>query len=658
VYEEQKQHGEYWMLWADLDTDPPAVGELTPVIDGIESDYEIYASRSATPEEPKCRILIPLAYSLSGADWKICQKLLNDRLAAAGMTPDRSTERSAQPCYLPNLGEHYFSSHRRDGRAFDIRLHWGLEIECEREAVALEMAQKQAEKEAREAARASNQVDPSKSLIHTFNAHYDVGEILAMAGYDQQGDKFRHPNSQSGSFSANVKDGRVFTFSSADPLYTDGEGAHDAFSAFTVLFADGDLSRALRLAGDEWVKIGDESWNTVRRREQILAEFEPLTGNAQAPEAEPGTAQEEPFCLSKFALNGQSEAMRERMLSDVYVIGKLAILGQTTVIYAPPNAGKTLITIALLIQTIKDQTLPAENIIYINADDNAKGLLQKLELAEKHGFLMLAPGEMGYRLGQTETYLLKMIKDETAYGKVVVFDTAKKFTDIMDKKSSTDFGKVIRAFVQAGGSVIMLAHVNKHRDAEGHVIAAGTSDLTDDADCAYTLDVQSEGEGRYLAVFENKKSRGDVELSVAYRYIRIGGQDYEDLVNSVELVDSQQFDAAMKAKEIDARLHANRELIQIITDVIEAGYTNKTDLIKEAISRSGLSRAAVRKVLAQHTGPSIVDGHRWNYEVGEKNIHIYKMLPFMGGATPLAPPQTGQTRQSALLDEFECEDLV
>jgi transcription termination factor Rho len=107
------------------------------------------------------------------------------------------------------------------------------------------------------------------------------------------------------------------------------------------------------------------------------------------PEAASGAEEEGPFCLSKFALNGRSDVMRERMLSDVYVIGKIAILGQTTVIYAPPNAGKTLITIALLIQTIKNQTLPPEDILYINADDNAKGLLQKLVLAEKYGFFDL-----------------------------------------------------------------------------------------------------------------------------------------------------------------------------------------------------------------------------------------------------------------------------
>ena len=64
VYEEQRKFGEYWMLWADLDTAPPPVERVKAVIEGLGSDYEIYASRSATPEVPKCRILIPLAAGL------------------------------------------------------------------------------------------------------------------------------------------------------------------------------------------------------------------------------------------------------------------------------------------------------------------------------------------------------------------------------------------------------------------------------------------------------------------------------------------------------------------------------------------------------------------------------------------------------------------
>ncbi len=293
VFAEQREFGEYWMLWADLDTNPPPVEAVQAAIEGIEADYEIYASRNATPDIPKCRILIPLAHGLSGADWRICQKLLNDRLAAAGMTPDRSVQRSAQPCYLPNHGRHYFSRSRREGRLLDVVGYWGREIEREREIVAAEMAEKQAEKEAREAAKAGKKADPSKSLIHAFNEMFDICDLLHEAGYDEKDGKFRHPNSQSGSFSANVKNGRVYTFSSADPLYTDGEGAHDAFSVFTVLFADGNLNEALKLAGNERVMIDGKPWNEVKRLERAIKEFEVSTYDTLAKQIEAASERED-----------------------------------------------------------------------------------------------------------------------------------------------------------------------------------------------------------------------------------------------------------------------------------------------------------------------------------------------------------------------------
>lgn len=334
------------------------------------------------------------------------------------------------------------------------------------------------------------------------------------------------------------------------------------------------------------------------------------------------------FCLSRFALNGQSASMRERMLADLYILGRIAILGQFTMIYAPPNAGKTLITIALLIETIKSGTIPGHDILYINADDNYKGLVEKLAIAEAHGFMMLAPGENGYQLAQTESHLMRMVQEDAAHGKVVIFDTCKKFAPIMDKRACSDFAKVIRAFVQAGGSVIMLAHVNKHRDIAGHVIPAGTSDLIDDADCAYTVDSRGEGDGGVLVVFDNRKSRGDVESQVTYRYTRTSGQGYEALVNSVQRVGEQELKSATHAKRVSDLQLANNEAINVLMDVMSTGVTLKTEIVKAAVERSHFSRERIRKVLAEHCGKNIADGHHWEVFNGEKHSHHYRLLPF------------------------------
>ncbi len=373
--------------------------------------------------------------------------------------------------------------------------------------------------------------------------------------------------------------------------------------------------------------------------------FTSLGGSEGQAQADKEQAGDLPFCLSQFALNGRSASMRERMLADLYILGRIAILGQFTMIYAPPNAGKTLITIALLIETIKSGTIPGHDILYINADDNYKGLVEKLAIAEAHGFLMLAPGENGYQLAQTESHLMRMVQDGAAYGKVVIFDTCKKFAPIMDKRACSEFAKVIRAFVQAGGSVIMLAHVNKHRDIAGHVIPAGTSDLIDDADCAYTVDSSTQGDDNVLVVFDNKKSRGDVDDKVTYRYTRTAGQSYEALVTSVQRVGEQELKSATHAKRVSELMTANNEVINVLMDVLSTGVTLKTEVVKAAVERSHFSRERIRKVLSEHCGKSIADGHFWEVFNGEKHSHHYRLLPFYEKLTRSAdgPADTADT---------------
>lgn len=385
----------------------------------------------------------------------------------------------------------------------------------------------------------------------------------------------------------------------------------------------------------------------------------------KAPEIANETVLATPFCLSRFALNGQSASMRERMLADLYILGRIAILGQFTMIYAPPNAGKTLITIALLIETIKSGTIHGHDILYINADDNYKGLVEKLAIAETYGFLMLAPGENGYQLAQTESYLMRMVLEDAAHGKVVIFDTCKKFAPIMDKRACSEFAKVIRAFVQAGGSVIMLAHVNKHRDVAGHVIPAGTSDLIDDADCAYTVDGRSEGDGSVLVVFNNKKSRGDVESQVTYRYTRTAGQSYEALVESVQRVGEQELKSATQAKRVSDLLATNSEVINVLMDVLYSGVTLKTEVVKAAVERSHFSRERVRRVLAEHCGKNIGDGHHWEVFNGEKHSLHYRLLPFYEklkrvsqGAADTAYTAVDEDGPQIEIDDFDAHGLT
>ena len=120
---------------------------------------------------------------------------------------------------------------------------------------------------------------------------------------------------------------------------------------------------------------------------------------------------------------------------------------------------------------------------------------------------MLAPRHNGFESKDLADYIMLMINENSVKGKIIILDTLKKFVDLMDKKNSSIFMNVARAFSSHGGSLILLAHTNKHRDANGKVVAGGTSDIIDDADCSFTLDEVSCVNGNKTVLFENEKLR-------------------------------------------------------------------------------------------------------------------------------------------------------
>ena len=275
-FAEQEQHGQYWLLWADVDQNPGGIEELLTIVAGLiaDADIEVYTSRSATVDNQKARVLIPLEEALHFSDWSLCQQILNDKLATAGIEPDRASERAAQLCYLPNRGEFYRNLNCRNGSAFNPLAAWVAEIEAKRAEIARQQAElEQAKTQARAKCEALK-TDGRRDIYGAFNAAYTPMDWLTSTGYDQRGNTFRHPNSESGSYSASVKQDnnglwRVHSLSSSDPLYTGGNGggAHDAFSTFCVLMHGGDRDAALKDAGDNWLTIDGAPWNEAVRRE-------------------------------------------------------------------------------------------------------------------------------------------------------------------------------------------------------------------------------------------------------------------------------------------------------------------------------------------------------------------------------------------------------
>ena len=332
-----------------------------------------------------------------------------------------------------------------------------------------------------------------------------------------------------------------------------------------------------------------------------------------------------------FSITGDSDELRKQMLADVFVMKDVALLGQWTAIYASPNMGKTLLTLWMLCEQIKANVIDGDKVFYINADDNYKGMIQKLEIAEKYGFHMLVPNFNGYEADDTVAMIKDLAVAKEARNVVVVLDTLKKFTDLMNKQKSSDFGRVARGFIAAGGTLIVLAHNNKHPDAEGNAVFGGTTDILDDADCGFIIDNVAESGDAIAKIttvrLNNKKARGDVPDAINFNFTKTLGEPYNALFDSVQRLDSDHADLIVKKKELELALEHDADSITAVLNAIDEGINTKTGLVGIVKKRIGESHNRIRKVIEKFSGPDYSKGHRWTKRTGERGVQIFTKLP-------------------------------
>ena len=333
--------------------------------------------------------------------------------------------------------------------------------------------------------------------------------------------------------------------------------------------------------------------------------------------------------LHGFSISGSSQAMRQQMLDDVFVLQDIAILGQWTTLYASPNTGKTLITLWLLGEGLKEFKVDGHYVFYVNADDSFKGTVEKTELAERSGFHMVTPNQNGFMSSYIPEMMHQLAETGEAKGVVIILDTLKKFTDLMHKRESSEFGRISREFISAGGTLICLAHTNKHRTSDGKPIYGGTSDISDDCDCVYILD-KLDGrmvEDEIAVEFINEKARGDVAERVSFSYSKKHGQSYADLIASVKRIDDAKMEEMRLKAEVARQLEEDDDIIDAVKKAINQAVTTKAAIVKFVADETGISHARVRKVLAERTGSMYSLGHRWSFEVGAHNKSTYAILP-------------------------------
>lgn len=381
----------------------------------------------------------------------------------------------------------------------------------------------------------------------------------------------------------------------------------------------GTIINRLTAAGHDWMAICAKEEDPFEPcKYEVVAPPQSFLKKVGVITVKPGT----PNPLDSFSLLGMSDEIARDAQGQKPILNGLAILGQATAIFAPPNSGKTLITTSNICDDIRQDKIERSKVYYVNVDDSAEGLANKLAIADEYRFHMLSEGYRGFKASGMLGIMNEMVASDQAKGVIVILDTIKKFTDLMDKTKASQFTKVIRQFVMKGGTVIGMAHTNKKLGANGKPIYGGTSDIVDDFDCAYTIATEGcSNPAEKIVVFDNIKRRGSNPVRVAYRYSVESGLSYNELLMSVERIDDEQL---LKVAQV-TKGKSDADVIASVMSNITRGVNTKMMLASEVATEAGISKRQALAVIERYTGndPS---AHKWSFTVRERGAKVFTLL--------------------------------
>jgi hypothetical protein len=217
-----------------------------------------YTSHSHRPGADRYRLVFPLSAEL---DPEIPASEIVAKFLRLDGVLDRSKRGPSSLFYLPSseADEPWHQCHVIDGAPLnaDALTKAGQAILDAEAANAQAEAVKASEDRARRRLERLEQgIDPDDSLIEKIRARLDLADILRAHAYDQRGTKWRHPNSSSGMYGADIKTfggtDRVFSHNASDPLHAENlpdwctVTAIDAFDVAAILQYGADRNRAMR----------------------------------------------------------------------------------------------------------------------------------------------------------------------------------------------------------------------------------------------------------------------------------------------------------------------------------------------------------------------------------------------------------------------------
>lgn len=289
--------------------------------------------------------------------------------------------------------------------------------------------------------------------------------------------------------------------------------------------------------------------------------------------------------LSRFVLTDeQVEKMEATRMIWRDVIAHQHLIGWV----APANGGKT----TLARQAAADLA-PSFRVMYFQEDASAGDLPALHEHAKTHGYQLLNSTMAGGSTEQQLALLRQLSGTSTDLSSVVmVFDTLKKFADLMSKGGTREIFKLWRALTIRGATILFLGHTNKHRGPDGKLMFEGVGDVRNDVDDLFYVEAG------------DKDAQGVVTLTIKQDKVRCKARDISFRLDTA----SMQLEQLPQAVDIAAQVAEQRQrdedasLIEAIRSVLGSGGMPYSELLKRVVLDTGEGRNAVSKVIQRYLG--------------------------------------------------------
>ena len=271
----------------------------------------------------------------------------------------------------------------------------------------------------------------------------------------------------------------------------------------------------------------------------------------------------------------------EKMRDADFLIPNMIVRGHVAAYIAPGNGGKT--TIFTYLSGILAQS--GADVFYINVDGSPGDLKRHREHAAVHDYQIIAPDA---RAGGSIAAVLVRLREFAAgaadlSNAVFIFDTLKKFVNVIEKREARAFYQLLRALTVKGATICLLGHSNKYKDKDDQQIFEGTADLRNDVD-----------ELIYFDIFTNEKEH-TLEITTRPDKVRAEFSPKSFVIHLDEDRKVTEPDRVITVME-----KSERGLLDQIVRSISRGNRSQKDIIGDVRQTSEQSEKRIREVLIKH----------------------------------------------------------